>query len=125
MIYWIGANVVLIIHLVFVIYVLCGGLLILRWKWSVVLHVPAVLWGALLEFRGWICPLTPLEQRLRMAAGQKGYSGGFVEHYLLPILYPEGLTHEIQILLGTLVVVVNGAIYFFCLYRLYTHPKPE
>lgn len=113
----------LIIHFGFVIYVLCGGLLILKWKWSVLLHFPAVLWGALLEFRGWICPLTPLEQWLRVAAGREGYSGGFIEHYLLPILYPEGLTHEIQILLGTVVVVVNGAIYLFCVSCFFMHRK--
>ena len=123
MVYWIAANSVLIIHLGFVIYVLFGGLLVLKWRWSAVLHLPAALWGALLEFNGWICPLTPLEQWLRIAGGQKGYSGGFLEHYLLSILYPEGLSREIQISLGTIVVIVNGIIYLFCLYRFFQHRK--
>ena len=119
MAYWISANIVLIIHLGFVIYVVCGGFLILRWKWSAFIHLPAVLWGALLEFNGWICPLTPLEQSLRAVGGQKGYSGGFIEHYLLSILYPAGLTQDIQILLGIFVVIVNGAVYLFCVYHFF------
>ena len=72
---------------------------------------PAVLWGALIEFRGWICPLTPWEQRLRLAAGEAGYSGGFVEHYLLPVLYPAGLDRRAQIVLGTLVLAINVTLY--------------
>lgn len=125
MVYWIGANIVLIIHLGFVIYVVCGGLLILKWKWSAFLHLPAVLWGALLQFNSWICPLTPLEQWLRIAGGQKGYSGGFIEHYLLSILYPAGLTHDTQILLGTFVVIVNGTVYLFCIYRFFIHRQKD
>jgi hypothetical protein len=70
-----------------------------------------VAWGALIEFAGWICPLTPWEQSLRRLAGEDGYSGGFVEHYLLPILYPEGLTREVQIVLGVLVLVINAVAY--------------
>ncbi|MDJ0622619.1 MAG: DUF2784 domain-containing protein [Desulfocapsaceae bacterium] len=123
MLYWIGANIVLIIHLGFVIYVVCGGFLILRWRWTALLHLPAVIWAALLEFNGWICPLTPLEQWLRIAGGQQGYSGGFVEHYLISLLYPAGLTREIQIILGAFVLIVNGAIYLFCIYRFLTSRK--
>ncbi len=123
MLYWIGANIVLIIHLGFVIYVVCGGFLILRWRWTALLHLPAVIWAALLEFNGWICPLTPLEQWLRIAGGQQGYSGRFVEHYLISLLYPAGLTREIQIILGAFVLIVNGAIYLFCIYRFLTSRK--
>ena len=125
MAYWIGANIVLVIHLGFVIYVVCGGLLILKWKWSVVFHLPAVIWGALLEFNGWICPLTPFEQWLRAAGGQQGYSGGFVEHYLLSLLYPAGLTHDVQILLGALVVLGNGAVYLFCVYHFFIRRQTD
>jgi phosphotransferase system glucose/maltose/N-acetylglucosamine-specific IIC component len=125
MAYWIGANIVLIVHLGFIIFVVCGGFLILKWKWSAFCHLPAVIWGALLEFNGWICPLTPLEQWLRAAGGQKGYSGGFIEHYLLSILYPAGLTQDIQILLGAFVVIVNGAIYFFCFYHFFIHRQAD
>lgn len=117
MAFWLAANIVLIIHLGFVLYVVGGGLLIFRWKWSILLHLPAVLWGALLEFNGWLCPLTPLEQLLRVAGGQRGYSGGFIEHYLLSLLYPAGLTRDIQILLGTFVVVVNALIYAILIFR--------
>ncbi len=115
--YWLAANVVLVIHLLFVIYVVCGGILAFKWKYSIIFHLPAVLWGALLEFNGWLCPLTPLEQWLRVAGGQQGYSGGFVEHYLLFILYPTGLTREIQILLGVFAVLVNILIYTALVYR--------
>lgn len=118
MLYWIAANIVLIIHLAFVLYVVCGGFFILRWKWTVFLHLPAVIWAALLEFNSWICPLTPLEQWLRIAGGQRGYSGGFIEHYLLSLLYPAGLTPDIQTILGAFVVIFNGAVYLFCGYRL-------
>ncbi len=119
MIYWLAANAVLIIHLGFVLYVVGGGLLIFRWKWSILFHLPAVLWGALLEFNGWLCPLTPLEQWLRVVGGQRGYSGGFIEHYLLSLLYPAGLTRDVQILLGTFVVVVNVLIYAILIFRLF------
>lgn len=115
--YWLAANVVLVIHLLFVIYVVCGGILAFRWKWSIIFHLPAVIWGALLEFNSWLCPLTPLEQWLRVAGGQRGYSGGFIEHYLLSILYPTGLTSDIQILLGVFVVVINFLIYAVLIHR--------
>ena len=118
MLYWLAADIVLIIHLGFVIYVVCGGFFILRWRWTLFLHLPAVIWAALLEFNSWICPLTPLEQWLRVAGGQRGYSGGFIEHYLLSLLYPDGLTPDIQTMLGVFVVIVNGAVYLFCVYRL-------
>jgi hypothetical protein len=92
-----------------------GGLLVLRWSRLVYVHLPAAVWGVLIEFAGWICPLTPLEQSLRQSAGGHGYSGSFIEHYLLPLLYPTALTRTIQLVLGTLVIVVNLCIYGYLL----------
>ncbi len=111
MLFRIAADTVLLIHLAFVVFVVLGGLLALRWPWVILAHLPAAIWGALIEFQGWICPLTPLEQRLLHAAGEQGYAGGFVEHYVLPIIYPAQLTRSVQIVLGVIVVVVNLAIY--------------
>lgn len=88
-----------------------GGLLLLKWRWLIYLHLPAVAWGILVELLGWLCPLTPLEQHFRMLAGETGYSGGFVQHYLLPIIYPAGLTREVQILLAIGVISINLVIY--------------
>jgi hypothetical protein len=95
----------------FVVFVVAGGLLALRWPWVAAAHLPAAVWGALIEFQGGICPLTPLEKSLRAAAGQTGYDGGFIEHYVLPVLYPAGLTRGVQLVLGSLVIVVNLVVY--------------
>ena len=111
MLYGVLADLVVIIHLAFVVFVLFGGLLVLRWRRARWLHLPAFVWGAAVEFGGWICPLTPLETWLRMQGGESGYSSDFIEHYILPLLYPADLTREIQIVLGTVVLVVNIAIY--------------
>ncbi|MGH7230618.1 MAG: DUF2784 domain-containing protein [Nitrospiraceae bacterium] len=105
------ADAVVIVHLSFVLFVVCGGLLVLRWPRLIWLHLPAAAWGAAVEFSGWICPLTPLEQWLRLEGGALAYRSDFIEHYVLPILYPAGLTHDVQLVLGTLVVVINVAIY--------------
>jgi hypothetical protein len=113
-----AADLVLIIHLAFVAFVVLGGLLVLRWPRLAVVHLPAVLWGIGLEFFAWICPLTPLEQTLRRAAGEQGYSGGFIEHYILPVLYPPGLTMEVQWLLGALVLAINTLFYGVLIKRL-------
>jgi len=113
----IAADAVVLLHLAFILFVLFGAWCVLRWKWMAWLHPPAVLWGAGVEFFGWICPLTPLEQRLRETAGQQGYSGGFVEHYVVPVMYPVGLTPTIQLWLGIFVVALNIALYSFVLVR--------
>lgn len=105
------ADAVVIAHLVFVLFVVLGGLLVLRWPRLAWVQAPAAVWGAWIEFAGWICPLTPLENRLRTWAGEPGYTTGFVEHHLLPILYPASLSRELQWALGGLVVLINGAIY--------------
>ena len=107
----IAADAVLLVHLGFVVFVVLGGLLALRWPWIILAHLPAAIWGALIEFQGWICPLTPLEQSLLHAAGEQGYAGGFVEHYVLAVIYPAQLTRSMQIVLGVLVVLVNVVIY--------------
>jgi hypothetical protein len=115
--YHLLADLVVTLHLLFVLFVLLGGLLTLRWPRVAWLHLPAAVWGALIEFAGWICPLTPLEQWLRGQAGEVGYRGGFIEHYLLPVLYPAALTREVQLVLGTLVVGLNVAVYWYVLRR--------
>ena len=101
----------------FVLFVVLGGLLVLRWPWAAVLHVPAAVWGVLIELTGWVCPLTPLEQSLRLRAGEQGYSGSFIEHYVLPLLYPSALTRTIQVGLGAVVIAVNLGIYGYLLRR--------
>lgn len=106
------ADAVLVAHLSFILFVVLGGLLVLRWPRLAWLHVPVVLWGAAIEFFGWICPLTPLEKWLRVMGGESGYAGGFIAHYLLPLIYPAGLTRNVQLVLGTLVMLVNLAVYF-------------
>ena len=117
MLFRIAADAVLLAHLGFVLFVVLGGLLALRWPWVVLAHLPAAIWGALIEFQGWICPLTPLEQNLLHAAGQQGYAGGFVEHYVLAVIYPAQLTRSLQIVLGTIVIVLNVVIYAVVLYK--------
>ncbi len=117
MAYRILADLVVGVHALFVVFVVVGGLLALRWPWVAAVHLPAAVWGALIEFRGWICPLTPLEQSLRASAGQAGYEGGFIEHYLLPVLYPAGLTQSVQFVLGSLVIAVNAVVYGMLLWR--------
>lgn len=110
-VYRLAADLVLVVHLAFVLFVVFGGLLALRWRWMAWLHLPVAVYGFLIEVVGWVCPLTPLENRLRRAAGDAGYEGGFIEHYLLPLLYPGGLTREVQLTLALLVVVVNAVVY--------------
>ncbi|HVO27602.1 MAG TPA: DUF2784 domain-containing protein [Candidatus Margulisiibacteriota bacterium] len=107
------ADLVVLIHLAFIVFVVLGGVLAMRWRWIAWVHLPALVWSALLEFCGWICPLTPLENWLRRAGGASGYSGGFVEQYVLPIVYPAALTREAQIVLGLLLCLLNAAIYFW------------
>jgi len=111
MIYSLLADLAVLLHFCFVLFVVLGGFLVLRRFRYIWLHLPAAVWGALIEFQGWICPLTHLENRWRRDAGESGYEGGFVEHYLLPVLYPDGLTRRVQIVLGLLVIAINVAIY--------------
>lgn len=105
------ADVVVLAHLAFILFALGGGLLAWRWPRLAWLHLPALAWGVAVQWLGLICPLTPLENALRRAAGGEGYGGGFVEHYLLPVLYPAGLTPAVQWLLGALLLAVNALVY--------------
>ena len=111
--YRLAADLTLVLHLLFIIFILFGGLLCLhriRWAW---LHLPAIVWGVWVEWAGWICPLTPLENYFRQRSSEQGYPGGFVEHYLIPVIYPEQLTILIQWLLGALVLVINIFVYLY------------
>lgn len=112
-----AADLILLLHLAFILFVLLGGLLALRWRRAPLLHLPAALWGAWIEFTGGICPLTPLEQELRRRAGEAGYGGGFVEHYVLPVIYPDWLSRPTQLALGLFVVAVNLAVYGWLVWR--------
>jgi hypothetical protein len=105
------ADLVLVLHLAFIVFVVVGGLLALRWRWAPLVHLPAAVWGVFIELSGGVCPLTPLENSLRLAAGATGYSGGFVEHYLVPIIYPPALSHSAQFVLAGLVLLANALVY--------------
>lgn len=105
------ADLVVAVHLAFVLFVVLGGLLALRWPRAAWVHVPAAAWGAWIELTGGICPLTPLENELRRRAGGEGYAGGFIERYLLPVVYPAGLSSRVQIALGLLAILVNVLVY--------------
>ena len=117
MIYRVLADALVVIHLIFVLFALLGGLLILKWKKVIWGHVPAVLWAVWIEWQGWICPLTPLENWLRGQAGEGWYQQGFIDHYIVPVLYPIGLTREWQIVFGAIVFVLNLMIYSWVWYR--------
>jgi uncharacterized protein DUF2784 len=105
------ADLILGLHLAFVLFVVLGGLLVLKWPRAAWLHVPAAIWGVLIEYTGWICPLTPLENLLRARGGEAGYGGGFIEHYIQPLLYPAGLTRGTQFVLGSLALMLNLTAY--------------
>jgi hypothetical protein len=111
MFYRLGADLIVMLHFCFVLFVLLGGLLLIKWPRLVWLHLPAAAWGALVEFSGWICPLTPLENWLREQAGDAGYAGDFIARYLSAILYPEDLARKVQVICGILVLSINLAIY--------------
>jgi hypothetical protein len=105
------ADAVVLAHTLFVVFVVCGGFLVWRWRWLAWAHVPAALWGVAIEYGGWICPLTPLENALRARAGMVGYRGGFVEHHVLPLLYPPDLTAPTQVVLGSVALIINVIAY--------------
>ena len=119
------ADVVVLLHAAFVCFVVAGGFLVLRQPRIAWLHLPAAVWGAWIELSGWICPLTPLEVRLRRAAGQAGYTGGFIEHYLEPLLYPVGLQRSTQLVLGVLVIGLNAIIYLRLWRRITAQSRPD
>ena len=106
-----AADLVLVVHFAFVAFVVLGGLLALRWPRVAWAHIPVALYGALIEFAGFVCPLTPLEVWLRRQGGEAGYEGGFVEQYITAALYPTGLTREVQVALGVGVLLINAVVY--------------
>ena len=115
--YAVLADVVLVVHFAFVMFVVLGGLFVLKWPRAAWLHLPAAAWGVAIQFGGWICPLTPLENHLRERAGQTPYMGDFVAHYLMPVLSPEGLTREMQFAMGSAVLLLTTAVYLIVLRR--------
>ena len=114
-----AANFVVLVHLAFIVFAALGGLLVLRWPKLAYGHIPCAAWGMAIEFGGWICPLTHLEVYLRELSGTAGYSGGFIEHYILPLIYPVGLTRGMQITFGIVILILNLCVY----HRLWNHMK--
>ena len=107
------ADLTVLLHALFILFVVGGGFLVLRWPRLAWLHLPAALWGGVVELNGWLCPLTDLELYWRQRGGEAGYSGSFIEHYLAPLVYPPGLTARLQIFMGVGVLILNGAIYLY------------
>ncbi|MFP4548321.1 MAG: DUF2784 domain-containing protein [Fidelibacterota bacterium] len=115
--YRIAADIVVVLHFTFILFVIGGGFLAVRWPKIIWLHIPCAIWGALIEFAGWYCPLTPLENYFRRSAGDAGLTGGFIEEYLLPVIYPAGMSRTVQIVLGVIVIVINVSVYGYLLFR--------
>ena len=113
--YRILADLVVLVHLAFILFAVLGGILVLTWRGCAWVHLPAVVWAALIEFMGWVCPLTPLENWLREQGGGRGYRAGFIEHHILPVLYPDSLTRPSQLALGFFVLGVNLGVYSWVL----------
>jgi hypothetical protein len=111
MLYQSAATAIALLHLAFIVFVLLGGLLVLRWPKVAWVHLPAAVWGVLIEFFGWWCPLTKWENHFLRLAGRAGYDGGFVAHYIMPIIYPAGLTRGMEIAIGALVLIINVSVY--------------
>ncbi len=111
------ADAVVLAHLAFVVFVTVGGFLTWRWRFAALAHLPALAWGVWIELSGAICPLTPLENQLRSFAGEAGYSGDFLEHYLIPVLYPPGLTRQTQWVLAAVLLIFNVIAYAGLLVR--------
>ncbi len=105
------ADLMVLLHGAFIAFVVFGGWLAWRWRWVAWVHVPCAAWGAMVEVAGWVCPLTPLENAFRARAGQAGYRGGFIEHYVVPAIYPAGLTRAQQMVLGAAVLAINLVAY--------------
>ena len=115
--YRLTADVLVVLHLAYILFVVIGGLFALRWRWIALIHLPAAAWGILIEIMGWICPLTPWEVKLRIAAGEVGYDGSFIEHYLIPVIYPTGLTRGLQLRFATIALFINVAVYVIIVSR--------
>ncbi|MCK4950615.1 MAG: DUF2784 domain-containing protein [Gammaproteobacteria bacterium] len=107
----VAADLIVLLHFTYILFVVFGGLFVFKWRLVAWGHIPCVIWGVIIEFTGWICPLTPIENMLRYSGGGAGYSNSFIEHYLLPVIYPTGLTRELQLLMGVAVIAINVVIY--------------
>lgn len=112
------ADTILLIHLAFIVFVILGGWIVFYHRWMAWIHIPMVIWSSIVNLTRWRCPLTPLENLYRSAAGEAGYEGGFIRHYIEPLLYPEGLTYDLGILVGVFVFVWNALIYGIIVYRI-------
>lgn len=123
MLYRVLADVTVVVHLLFVGFVVLGGLLALRRRWTMWLHLPAAAWGVLIELRGWTCPLTPLENHFRRLGGESGYGGGFIDRYLAPVIYPPGLSEATQFVLAGVVVLLNAIVYWLVFRDRASHPS--
>lgn len=110
--YHLLADAVLVAHLAFILFVVLGGLLVARWPRLAWVHLPMAVWAVWVEYAGWRCPLTPLENWLRRLAGEAAYGGDFIAHYLTAVIYPAGLTRPLQIMLGTFVLLLNILLYW-------------
>jgi len=121
----VAADLVVALHFAFIVFAVLGGVLVLRWRWVAIFHLPCAVWAVLVEFAGWICPLTLMEDRLREEAGSDRYAGGFVDHYILPIVYPDGLTRRMQMAIGVAVLVFNVCVYGWAFRsRAWSRPSP-
>jgi hypothetical protein len=118
MLYRILADLFLVLHLLFILFAIFGGLLVLRKTWVIFIHIPCVIWASIVNLASWICPLTPWEVRSRIAAGQAGYEGGFIENYIEPLVYIQGMTRTVEITLGAAVVLWNIVVYFVIILKL-------
>lgn len=120
-----AADAVVLLHFAFLLFVVAGGFLVMRWPRVAWVHLPCAVWGIGIEFTGWICPLTPLENYLRRLAGQEGYAGGFIERYITAVMYPEGLTRDIQAALGAAALLINVLAYAYILRRRTRRSAPD
>lgn len=123
MILKIVADAIVLVHLMFIIFVVTGGLFVLKWPKTAWLHIPAAIWGALIDCAGWVCPLTYVENSLRFAGGKTAYPSEFINHYVLPVIYPAGLTRNIQFVMGCIVIVLNVLIYGVLIVKTYGKNK--
>jgi hypothetical protein len=122
-VYKLLADAVVLAHFLFIAFVVCGGLLVIRWPRIAFVHLPAAVWGAVVEIFGWVCPLTPLENHFHLLAGKSSYSGDFIARYLMPVIYPENLTATIQQVFGGLVIIINLIFYIIAIQKERLHKK--
>jgi hypothetical protein len=116
-VFHVAADLVVVLHAAFTLFVALGALLVFRWRRVMWAHAPAAAWGVLIEFSGWVCPLTPLENALRLRASEAAYAGDFIQHYVMPVLYPADLTRETQLAIGSAALLLNVVIYWYLFHQ--------